>query len=671
MQFSVLMDEYPTENAINIKEREIHRWVKSDTVTSCYECKKDFWLYLRKHHCRSCGRVFCCDCTSNYIELPNGIENFPTEPKYWTKSIENVLLGKNTEKQRVCDCCYYRLTNIKKVENIVKQLDMWNIDVLDLYVFTKVNRSYRKASAHLLAQFREIQYKLPSRALTKMDKNMLWNNRYYLIGHSKWLLQLIKSVENDVSKQRKVCDLLNDNDNKISCNKLMCDKHCYNGLSAEDAIELLRYNNLNDDLKKYIVQSFTSLDEKEFLCYLPYFTYYLYDHPHLAQVIVDRSVKSIKIRTEFYWSAKVRGEYGNKEYFNGIIQYLVNKILKCHGINEVNKLLSTKESVEYIQNVNGKYNNCYFPLEPTICYDKVDVSNIVKMDSASKPIIVPVYYYNKKNKKVVHKILFKKESLLKDQIVVKIINLIDIILKRDENLDLEIIKYNVVPTSKTSGIIQVVDNACTIYNIIEKLKCSIQNYIIEHNKDETVKDIRNKFIKSTAAYCIISYLLGIGDRHSDNIMISESGKLFHIDFSYILGCDPKYASENIRITPEILDAMGGFNGKDYAVFQKLCTQIYNCLRKHIGLFMNLFMMIVEVDDRLTLEWLEQEMIKRFEPGENHVEAKLHLENKINKSRETYEYKVVDFMHKSFKENSIITGIVNATTKSSNFIYNMG
>ena len=59
-------------------------WEEDDVVHECHGCRSRFTLFVRKHHCRSCGRIFCDSCSRNRRRL---------------------TAAGDPQPQRVCDAC--------------------------------------------------------------------------------------------------------------------------------------------------------------------------------------------------------------------------------------------------------------------------------------------------------------------------------------------------------------------------------------------------------------------------------------------------------------------------------------------------------------------------------------------------------------------------------------
>jgi phosphatidylinositol 3-kinase len=107
-------------------------------------------------------------------------------------------------------------------------------------------------------------------------------------------------------------------------------------------------------------------------------------------------------------------------------------------------------------------------------------------------------------------------------------------------------------------------------------------------------------------------------------MITTKGIIFHIDFDYILGEDPKPFQPEIRLTKEMILVMGGEKSIYYNNFKEICIKIYNCLRRHVNLFYHLLLYFSKsnpnIDSKYTEEFIKNQVIKRFNPGENYKES---------------------------------------------------
>lgn len=117
------------------------------------------------------------------------------------------------------------------------------------------------------------------------------------------------------------------------------------------------------------------------------------------------------------------------------------------------------------------------------------------------------------------------------------------------------------------------------------------------NEEQSIERIKlemmEKFVDSCAGYCLITYLLGVGDRHLENLLIESSGKLFHIDFGFIFGKDPKPSPPPFKLCPTMVEGMGGRGSRRFEQFEKKCVGAFLKIRKDAKLILNLIYLMVD------------------------------------------------------------------------------
>lgn len=161
----------------------------------------------------------------------------------------------------------------------------------------------------------------------------------------------------------------------------------------------------------------------------------------------------------------------------------------------------------------------------------------------------------------------------------QLIGIMDRILKR-ENVDLRLTPYWVLPMSSSSGIMEFVPST-TLQELTAKGKAEgVLRYLAEHSPavaGQRVADVpysklqaaiapyaMENFVRSNAGYAIISYLMDMGDRHLENLLLTTDGKLFHIGATPLPPGNSLTALDSSRRWPI------------WPMFQLQCVRYQNC-----------------------------------------------------------------------------------------------
>ncbi|CAD8088033.1 unnamed protein product [Paramecium primaurelia] len=242
------------------------------------------------------------------------------------------------------------------------------------------------------------------------------------------------------------------------------------------------------------------------------------------------------------------------------------------------------------------------------------------------------------NKQHLLKIIFKTgDDIRQDMLTLQLIKIMDKIWL-DDGLDFRMKPYKTISTQDNVGMIEVVSNSLTIEKIHGQgglmgafQQKTIWNHLKKKNSEpQSFETATDNFLRSCAGYCVATYVLGIGDRHSGNIMITDTGHLFHIDFGHFLGnFKQKFGIKRERtkfvLTEEMAFVMGGRDGDLFKKFQQDCTNAYNLVRKHGHFLINIFLMnlsagmpelqqasnVKYIEDQLALNISDQEATAKF------------------------------------------------------------
>ncbi|KAI1116716.1 phosphatidylinositol 3 [Nemania sp. NC0429] len=542
-----------------------------------------------------------------------------------------------------------------------------------------------KPNAKVRDELNMIMSYSPTHVLSPEEKDLVWKFRYHLTKDKRALTKFVKSVNwQDQSESRQAIQVLGK----------------WTDIDVDDALELLGPTFDNRAVRAYAVDRLRKAGDNELLLYLLQLVQALkFEHistdvnqatmraSSLANFLISRAVENFTLGNYFYWYLGV--EYDDKSNDQGEevrtmyakVQYDFMKELESRPggketrvtIRRQAELITVLSRISAdIQASRDSYprklettksfladpkNDMLtidppipMPLDPSIMVTGVVPEETRVFKSSLSPIMVTFKTVSGSK----YPIIFKTgDDLRQDQLVIQIITLMDQLLQK-ENLDLKLSPYKILATSTSAGASQFVSSQ-TLSAIASKFHTNpALAYLRQHNPDDGAylgvrKETLDTFTKSCAGYCVITYILGVGDRHLENLLLAPDGHFFHADFGFILGRDPKPFAPALKLSKEMADAMGGANppSEVYLQFKQYCFLAFAALRKSSNLILNLFSLMVHAnipDIKAEPDKAVFKVKERFHLELNEEDAIRHLDRIMEDSLNGIMPVVIDRLH---------------------------
>ncbi|KAK4546593.1 hypothetical protein LTR36_001810 [Oleoguttula mirabilis] len=169
----------------------------------------------------------------------------------------------------------------------------------------------------------------------------------------------------------------------------------------------------------------------------------------------------------------------------------------------------------------------------------------------------------------------------------------------EHDVDAWVKSMRILVTGESSGLIETITDAVSLHSLKRSLTlASITAGTNPRKRIATLQDHYTKtfgaadspayqkalacFIKSLAAYSVISYILQLKDRHNGNILIDSEGHVIHIDFGFMLSNSPGnmgFEAAPFKLTAEYVELLGGVDSAYFTAYKEAMKDAFQALRR--------------------------------------------------------------------------------------------